>query len=404
MGSPVTLRAILVLVVLAGACSDAATSGGADGAMDVTPPDGSQDGAGDVAEDSAPDGAADVASDPVMDIAPDANPDWWADPIEAETDTWQWVPIDGAVCGDGSPTGLGINLHPGATRALIYLEGGGACWDYGTCDGLIQTSFHLGGYDEASFFGLFNSVYLATFFFDRDDDHNPFRDAHHVFIPYCTGDCHAGDNVVELAGLFPWQSSTMHFKGHANMKTFLTHLVPTFQGVDRVVVAGASAGGIGAAVTWPTVQQAFGDVRVDVIDDSGPPVQPGADRWKAWQEAWNIQLPEPCDGCSESIEAVVENYRANLMTTNRFALMSHARDAIISTFMALLPFQFKDRLYALCDVLDEEPNAQYFIIPGSLHILTLIGSATVEAEDGTPLWQWLQQMLDDDPAWQSYRP
>jgi hypothetical protein len=55
-------------------------------------------------------------------------------PLTAAPDTWTWVPFPDSQCANGTPTGLGVKLtgKPGA-RALIYLEGGGACWSDLTC-------------------------------------------------------------------------------------------------------------------------------------------------------------------------------------------------------------------------------------------------------------------------------
>ena len=109
-------------------------------------------------------------------------PAWWGDPIEAESETWEWVPFPGTSCADGSETGLAVNLYPGATRAFIYFEGGGACWDYATCTGLVETSFHLDGFDEDDFDSLLIGVYKNMLLFDRDEPKNPFANAHYLSL------------------------------------------------------------------------------------------------------------------------------------------------------------------------------------------------------------------------------
>src|SRR5438270_8249794 len=53
--------------------------------------------------------------------------------IEAPPDTWTWIPIPEAKCRDGSSTGIGVRLHPGATQLAIYMEGGGACFHDASC-------------------------------------------------------------------------------------------------------------------------------------------------------------------------------------------------------------------------------------------------------------------------------
>ena len=54
-------------------------------------------------------------------------------PITAPAKTWTWVNFPDAVCDDGSPTGIGVSLNPASKDILIFLQGGGACWDYDSC-------------------------------------------------------------------------------------------------------------------------------------------------------------------------------------------------------------------------------------------------------------------------------
>ena len=353
-------------------------------------------------------GDADIESDAEMDGDVEADvdviPDWWGEPVEAPAHEWTWIDFPRSMCADGSATGIGVNLSPGATRALIYLEGGGACWNYSNCFGIVGTSLHLDGFDEGSFDGLIADVFLSVTWFDRDEPKNPFADAHLVFVPYCTGDVHGGDNVVDMEGLLPWERGTIYFNGHNNLREYMARLVPTFEDVDRVVLAGSSAGGFGAGLSWWYVQEAFGDTRVDCIDDSGPPVRPSDGLWEEWIEAWNLQLPSECVDCETGPDAVVAYYRDELMTESRFALMSYTRDTVISAFMGILPMIFEERLMVMLDMLDEVENAQYFIVSGRMHTLTMIGYEDLESARGLPLWYWVDRMVDDDPDWGSERP
>jgi hypothetical protein len=71
--------------------------------------------------------------------APPATPAVSVQPLTPSTqpirgvipNVWTWIPIPGAYCDDGSPTGIGVNLPPtSSNNLLIAFEGGGACWDY----------------------------------------------------------------------------------------------------------------------------------------------------------------------------------------------------------------------------------------------------------------------------------
>jgi hypothetical protein len=89
-----------------------------------------------------------------------------------------------------------------------------------------------------------------------------------VYIPYCTGDVHGGNNDAGMvANVGPQQ-----FMGYVNVALDLQHVLPTFPNVTDVLLTGASAGGFGAMVNYDQVQAAFGSVPVELLDDSGPPM------------------------------------------------------------------------------------------------------------------------------------
>ena len=64
-----------------------------------------------------------------------------------------FVSLSGMACADGNATGIGVNLARRASgKLLIYLEGGGGCWDVTTCwDSLHVQNANQGGFDAAAF-------------------------------------------------------------------------------------------------------------------------------------------------------------------------------------------------------------------------------------------------------------
>ena len=112
------LASILSLVVVA--CSSSSDSGNGAGAPDAGSGDsgvGSND-AGPSTSDAGDDSGS--SSAPITGLA---------------NDTWTWVDFPDSVCANGSPTGIAINPHAGATNLMIYFEGGGDCVDATTCWG-----------------------------------------------------------------------------------------------------------------------------------------------------------------------------------------------------------------------------------------------------------------------------
>ncbi len=332
-------------------------------------------------------------------------PDWPDDvgePIVAAPHVWRWVDFPDSACADGSATGIGVNLSPGATKAFVYFEGGGACWNYETCF-TLPIAFHLDGFDEGDFEGMLSEVYLSQTLFDRRDARNPLADAHQIFVPYCTGDVFMGDAVTRMRGPLGVIEREMHFAGAANIRAFMRRLAPTFADVDHIVLSGSSAGGFGAAFHWWTIKDFMPWARVDVLDDSGPPIDPVGGRWVEWQQAWGVELPQGCVECDQRVGAIIEHAMRTLTRQGRFGLMSHRQDGIISAFMSLSPWEFEGRLLDLADLADQDDGIQYFLVDGLLHTFMILGFDGVRARDGLPLWRWVEQMIDGDPAWSSIR-
>ena len=106
--------------------------------------------------------------------------------------------------------------------------------------------------------------------FDRTDAKNPMADWNFVYVPFCTGDVHAGDKTnATVSGV----TGPQQFVGYVNMTRYLARIVPTFPGLTKVLLTGVSAGGFGAAANYPQTARAFGSVPVYDLDDSGPPME-----------------------------------------------------------------------------------------------------------------------------------
>jgi len=327
--------------------------------------------------------------------------------ISAPADAWTWIPFDNAYCGDGSSVGIGINPHAGGSRLLIYMEGGGACYDELTCYVLHSAANFTTGYSAAQFAAEAGSTaYLAQpgGFFDRSAAANPFKDYSYAYVPYCTGDVHSGSNVATLG------THTAHFVGFDNMKAFLSRLYPTFRSVDRVVISGSSAGGFGATLNWWQTQRAFGNVRVDMIDDSGALMPPdilalgnGSDATE--YVVWNLAatLPADCVTCPTALDSIISFY-SSALPGSRGALLSYTADSVLPGYFGISSAQFTTGLNELeatrFDPVNQ-PNLAYFTVSGPGHVLLFQPGITTSA---TTLQQFITLMESDSPAWVSLHP
>jgi hypothetical protein len=301
--------------------------------------------------------------------------------------------IPGAACLDGSETGIAINPAPTPSDdLLIFMEGGGACWDGTSCWGPVSTSFYVAtGYGSLEYA---TDPQAALYILDRSNAANPFKDMNMVFIPYCTGDVLAGDRVTTLDYL--GISHATHFVGYDNITVFLRSIAATFPHVSHAWLSGDSAGGFGAALNWEHVQDALPAAKVEVLDDSGQPIEPAPGRWATWEAAWNLQLPAGCPGCKTDPGAFVAYYSAKY-PNQRFGLVSYQYDIVISPFMDLTLTQFNTELLGLAANMDSSwTNGKYFIIAGSSHVGLLAPS--------TELMTWVSDLVTGSPSWASSKP
>ncbi|HMJ52254.1 MAG TPA: pectin acetylesterase-family hydrolase [Polyangiaceae bacterium] len=256
---------------------------------------------------------------------------------------WNWYTIDGAMCRDGSPTGFYVR-YGSVNRLLLYLEGGGACTSLGFCDHnpanlsqvfaaggetVLGSTFLLPGLQQPGTAGIFDMTNAA----------NPFKDWNQIYVPYCTGDVHFGN---KRDAMVTGVTALQQFVGYPNMQKFVARIVPTFAGIERVVLAGASAGGFGAGLDFGLVQDSFASVPVAILDDSGPPLStkylPSCLQ-KIWRDTWGMDasLPADCTECREAdgsgLMNIVDYWRRKYPLA-RVALVESVHDEVIRLFFS----------------------------------------------------------------------
>lgn len=180
---------------------------------------------------------------------------------EADEESWQYVPIDGMVCGDGSDAGVFLNFTSQSRELVFFLMGGGICYDEASC-GLLEDNLQGLGEDPLAGFPLEAGI------FDREASENPFREANFVVVPHCTGDFHLADSLVEHPRL-----GTIHQRGRSNLMRVIRRAVPAFEDATRITFAGFSAGGVGVTGNYHLFATAFATTGAPLpflINDAGP--------------------------------------------------------------------------------------------------------------------------------------
>ncbi len=333
----------------------------------------------------------------------DRHPPPWQDapalPIEAPLETWTWVPIAGMTCGDGSPTGVGVNLTNRSERLVVFLNGGGACWDAQTCFELRTAASIDTPFGAAEFEAL--RANLEAYPLLGRGGAGPFRNASFVFVPYCTGDLHAGHSTT------PYTTAsgprTVNHVGQQNLDALWPRLRDLRPAADRAWLIGASAGGYGAMLEQNRMRAAFGNVRIDVLSDSSHPIDPVPARWDAMRLAWGLEVPFGCASCATGFAGWPAHLRTTAPRDAHWGLMMTTRDQTISSYFGVSQPELATRTLAIRDAMTNGTGQAAFVIDAASHVLTAT-TPTPTTSGGVTLSTWVQQFATSDAAWVTVGP
>ena len=323
---------------------------------------------------------------------------------------WRWAAQGALRCRDGSATGFGIRPAEGSRRLLIVLDGGGSCSTPETC-GRNRAAFSRADF-EARLAGSFGR---AGVFADRDD--NPLAGWNAAFVPYCTGDLHLGNapgRAVDSVGV-------QDFVGRANLEAVLEALAPAAREADAVVLAGFSAGGFGASVSYDLAARRLAPAPVHLLDDAGP-FLPDTSAFSPRIEArlaalWNVgpSLPEGCAACAGGgVDlAAALPFVAARYPERSFGVVAFEEDLALRNFFGAVeplcatrrgplcqipPEAYRDGLRSLRRSLETHPNAGTFYIGGSGHGSILTDELYGRIAGGEALDRWIARVVAGDPV------
>jgi hypothetical protein len=166
------------------------------------------------------------------------------------------VPRGDCECADGSKFAF-WERRADPTKVVLFLDGGGTCYDAKTCaftglgtGGEANYDWSIYGEDPAEEGGIFD--------FARAD--NPFRDYSFIYLPSCTGDVHLGDVTRKYSPRL-----TVEHNGFVNGTAALSHLAENYPAAAQVVVVGKTNGSIAAPVYGGLASELLPDARVTVF-------------------------------------------------------------------------------------------------------------------------------------------
>jgi hypothetical protein len=302
-------------------------------------------------------------------------------------------------------------------KLIVYYQGGGACWDFLTCGQIAPTFKQTAGPGD-------NPANASTGFADYTDPENPFRDWNAVFVPYCTGDVHWGDAVVQH--LPDSDIATIHHKGRVNAAVAEKFAREHFVHPDQVFVTGSSAGSYGAVVNGLFLQEdAYPSTPFAVLGDGGNGVitqdflENDLAKWGIEQNLprWIPALDQPL---TELTASDLWTEAALFYPQSRFANYSTAYDGgqggqvgfynimlsgdvISDWFLWWRPScEWNDEMRALVqDSAARAPeNYRYYIGVGSRHTMWGNDKVYTDTTGGVPtIVDWLSAMLEGTPDW-----
>ncbi len=351
-------------------------------------------------------------------ISPNVPLEWTSvvpGPVEYEGRTWT------PSCWDGADYRFFVKRGT-ENKLLINYEGGGACWDIFTC-GLAPTfkrSIDPDGNPGNFPFG----------FADDTNPDNPFRNWHKVYVPYCTGDIHWGDALVNHQQLDPETGEvvnevTVRHNGHVNARVVEKWTREHFVDPEQVFVTGSSAGAYGAignSVWW--MEKVYTSTDFAVMGDAGNGVVT-QDFTANEISKWGIEtllpdwIPELNVPVAQLDAADLYAAAAETYPTNRFATFTFAYDGgqggqtgfynIMLNPGAI--FLWPSWWNATCawnqgmlalnaDSAARAPNFRFYVGAGSSHTTFFRDRVYTQTTGNVPtIASWVQAMVDDTAAW-----
>ena len=325
----------------------------------------------------------------------------------------------GPICIAGTPYSVYTKIQNPA-KLLIMMQGGGACWqDFYFCNVLAEDQ---AAPPEPPFLA---GIWTDSFDTGSEVIRNPIGDWSIVYMPYCDGSVFAGDNAVmdlafqafieAITGMPPGTGPFVRFhRGLRNASAGVDIARELFPKARHIMLAGSSAGGVGAASLTPfLVRMAFGNKRrLSVFNDAGPVAINllEVDAILARASDWDFGqfFPASCTDCDAAAGqgTAIIKWRLDNDSTIRESFYSTDGDGT-NRFFLNVPTQVLYRQLIVTEhgaLHDAHPDRyKRFIRSGDAsHTALQTPLFYVGTANGVPLHEWVKDFLlppDEDSAW-----
>jgi len=238
----------------------------------------------------------------------------------------KWFPLteSGCVCASGQPYYGALRLGT-ENNLIVYFDGGGGSWNKETAAKSVSASLEGSLYVDV--LGDISDMDYRSGVCSRED-WNPFRNWTIININYATGDLHVGNNDFSYEDT-NGQEKILYHHGYRNFHMVMEQAVKYIDIPDKLLIAGASAGGFGVAALAGEVADMFPSCKdvtclVDgtmILADWVPILR---DVWNAPEKFWKVIRSDN----------VVADWMYVLNQEKRFKwlFISSVRDAVVSAY------------------------------------------------------------------------
>jgi Pectinacetylesterase len=290
-----------------------------------------------------------------------------------------------------------------ADGLVVFFDGGGACWDDVSCAAPWRAR------DGAEPAGLYKAELIPangpTRFggiFDAGNARNPVRDWSFVYVPYCTGDVHAGSNTAHYSDPDTGAPYTIEHRGADNFRAILAWMRAHVPQPERLLVTGSSAGAYGAAAHFATIRESYPGGRALMFGDAGQGVTT-PDFLELQNRSWNYQVPATVfgDGARLSADDDLVARLAAHFPRDRFAQYTTSFDVTQRGYHALIAAPqscgaWTEAMVAALTRRQSAPNFRAYLAAGETHTLLRSRLFYVERSGGVPFAQWFTALLSDE--------
>jgi len=260
-------------------------------------------------------------------------------------------------------------------NVVFYLEGGGACWPgEDDCTKKVSPDEVLDGRRII-----------------------PLRNWNHIYVPYCDGSVHMGDNEEDKDGD---GNPDYWYWGLRTTSAAVALMQELYPNPEKILIAGTSAGGYGTVIATMLIRLQFPTSRLYVLNNAGPGLRKPGDKqtWKKIEKAWNIKqfFPSSCEKCDDQLIYLYE-WMLEKDDKLKIGIVTSYEDQTISeSFLRMNPKNFKNLLISATDSIRERHPDTFkrFFIKGSIH-----GVPNSYDVKGITLKKWIAFLVNDSKKW-----